>query len=187
MLAVNTPPIDGVSSDDWYRVLDTPAKVGGPTVDLGVRDNVGRAATWYIVTSVMDRLASRPGLGFTKSIAVAYPARVGSGSSYANGITRTAYIQHDVPDAQFVDMVVHEVMQLWNYQHNTGVANWVAAVCFDGDTHGLQEQPAIVIHEGSAEWAKNELMTQLWGRPRVRPTSPPSSAAITACSRACTC
>lgn len=112
-----------------------------------------------------------PGLGFTNSIAVVYPARVVSGSSYANGATRTAYIHNTAARDQWsVDTIVHEVMHLWNYQQ-TGVSNWLAAVCFDGNTHGFQEQPAIAFHEGFAEWAKNELMTRLWGRPRVRPTS----------------
>lgn len=192
MLAVNTPAVTGALERDWYTVFNTASKVDGPSVnagtrvfrastagDLGVLDNVRRATTWYIVKTVMDFLEGLgTGVEYKKGIKVFYPAKMVTGSSFANGLNRTAYIHKTAKRDQWnVDTIIHEVMHLWNYQHNRGVSSWVAAVCFDFNTHGFQEQPAIAFHEGFAEWAKDELMTNIWGRTKVKPSCRASLAA----------
>jgi hypothetical protein len=48
-----------------------------------------------------------------------------SGIAYANGITRCAYIHSGWWNVQ---TVLHEVVHLWNYDHNPGTANWFGAV-----------------------------------------------------------
>jgi hypothetical protein len=131
-------------------------------------DNARRAAIYYYAKTAMDNLASKGGgLQFTDPINFAYPAKVIS-SSYANGATRTAYIKGGDAD---VSTVLHELMHLWNYQHNHGTTNWLSAVWGDQSTHSFQEEPNVAFHEGFAEWAKNELMTVLWGKNKVKPAN----------------
>src|SRR5262249_1282519 len=127
----------------------------------------------------MDALKSRGGgIQFTNSINVAYPANVISGTSYANGVTRTAYIhRNSKTDQGNVDTVLHEVMHLWNYQHNTGTSNWIQAAMSGNSTHEFQEKAAIGFHEGFAEWGKNALMSELFGRKAVLPANRFSLAA----------
>jgi hypothetical protein len=186
-LTVRSPAADGVL-DDWHTVFETPSKVDGPEISAGTRvfrkgapgelgdaDNVSRAAIWYMADEVqrfLRKSEARFGhIGFEHPISVVYPAVLTgavTGSSYANGVNRTAYI---VKGQESANVVVHELMHLWNYQHNKGTSNWAAAVCFDGDTHGFQEHAAIAFHEGFAEWAKNELMRSIWGAPARLPLS----------------
>jgi hypothetical protein len=119
---------------------------------------------------VINRLTSAdPWFTFKRQITIAYPAKVVSGVSYANGVTRTAYIHKtDKSDQWDVDTVLHEMMHLWNYDHNYGVSNWLQAVC-DGNTHSFQEKPAIAFHGGFAEYAKDDLLHQVWGLSKMQP------------------
>ena len=57
------------------------------------------------------------------------------------------------------------MMHLWNYDHNTGTANWLAAVACPPDlsTHGEAEQRPIAFHEGFAKYAAQALLHELWG------------------------
>src|SRR5688572_17620749 len=142
MLSVNTPLLGGGLASDWYQVYETENTTDGPTVnvgtktfkagakgDLGVSDNIKRAHMFYWVKTVMDALKNKGGgIQFTNGINVAYPANVISGASYANGVTRTAYIhRNSKTDHGNRETVIHEVMHLWNYQHNTGTSNWLSA------------------------------------------------------------
>ena len=195
MLSVNTPLLENPLASEQYTIFETSNTTDGPTVNVGTRtfresgangeltkrDNARRAAIYYMCKKSMDHLASLgPGLGFTKSINVAYPAKVVSGISYANGVTRVAYIhgtdKSDDYERRGSDVVLHELMHLWNYQHNDGISNWVAAVCRGGTTHDFQEKPAIAFHEGFAEWAKDMLLTDIWRLPKIRPATRQSLA-----------
>lgn len=186
MLSVNTPLLGGGLASDWYEVYETTDKKDGPKVnigtktfsssangDLGDADNIKRAHMFYWVKSAMDALKQRGGgIQFTNPINVAYPANVISGQSYANGVTRTAYIHRNAKsDHGNADTVLHEVMHLWNYQHNTGTSNWIQAAMSGKDTHEFQEKAAIAFHEGFAEWAKDALMNDLFGRQAVLPAN----------------
>ena len=106
---------------------------------------------------------------FKKKITIVYPAKVISKTPYANGVTRCAYIHKNTRDTWWsLETVIHEVMHLWNYDHNTGTSNWLQAVC-DGNTHSFQEKPAIAFHEGFAEYAMDDLLHEIWGLNRVEP------------------
>ena len=134
--------------------------VGG---ELGVLDNIRRAIAWYVCKTLIDRLkAEDPYFAFANKIKVIYPAKVVSGIPYANGITRCAYIQNGWWNVQ---TVLHEVMHLWNYDHNHGTANWFGAVFCPPDlnTHAQAERRPIAFHEGFAEFASWELLRELWG------------------------
>jgi len=186
MLSINTPLLGGGFASDWYQVFETVNTTDGPTVnigtktfssgapgDLGKSDNIKRAHMFYWVKTSMDALKSRGGgIQFTSPINVAYPANVISGTSYANGVTRTAYIhRNSKTDHGNVDTVLHEVMHLWNYQHNTGTSNWIQAAMSGKSTHEFQEKAATAFHEGFAEWAKDALMSELFGRKAVLPAN----------------
>ncbi len=186
MLSINTPLLGGGLTSDWYQVFETNDTTDGPKVnigtktfsehaagDLGKDDNVKRAHMFYWVKTGMDALKSHGGgIEFTNPINVAYPANVISGQSYANGVTRTAYIHRNATtDHGNVDTVWHEVMHLWNYQHNTGTSNWIQAAMSGKDTHEFQEKAATAFHEGSSEWGKDALMSELFGRKAVLPAN----------------
>lgn len=57
------------------------------------------------------------------------------------------------------------MMHLWNYDHNTGTANWLAAVACPPDlsTHGKAEQRPIAFQEAFAKYAEQALLHELWG------------------------
>lgn len=186
MLSVNTPLLGGGLASDWYQVFETVNTTDGPKVDIGTKtfssgatddlsksDNIKRAHMFYWVKRTMDALKSRGGgIQFNSPINVAYPANVVSGQSYANGVTRTVYIhRNSKTDHGNVDTVLHEAMHLWNYQHNTGTSNWIQAVMSGKSTHEFQEKAAIAFHEGFAEWAKDALMSELFGRKAVLPAN----------------
>jgi len=172
--------------EEWMTIYTTPSKRGSGTLQigsrvfdddvsgtLGARGNVRRAITWYMVKTVQTRLAAEHDwLKYDRKIHVRYPANTVGDVSYAEGITMTAYIDvHGTSDAWDADTVLHEVMHLWNYQHNHGTTNWVSAVLHDGSTHGFQEDPNVAFHEGFAEFAKDELLYNIWGRDKRLPRS----------------
>lgn len=179
-LDVNRAVLDNPFDNEWSKVYETGDKVDGPSVNVGTRvfrvsaggelggDYARRAAIYYYAKSAMDHLAAKGGgIQFTDPVNFAYPAKVIS-SSYANGATRTAYIKATDADA---DTVLHELMHLWNYQHNSGTTNWLDAVWGDQSTHSFQEEPNVAFHEGFAEWAKNELCAALWSWRKVKPAN----------------
>jgi hypothetical protein len=167
-------PLDFVSPA--IEVFEHDREVEGPNIDvhtrcftpgasgeLGVLDNIRRAIAWYTCKTLIDRLkAEDPYFAFKGKIKVIYPAKVVSGIPYANGITRCAYIQSGWWNVQ---TVLHEVMHLWNYDHNHGTANWFGAVFCPPDlnTHAQSERRPIAFHEGFAEFASWELLHELWG------------------------
>ncbi|MGC2237179.1 MAG: carboxypeptidase-like regulatory domain-containing protein [Pyrinomonadaceae bacterium] len=139
----------------------------GANGELGTLDNRRRAITWFAVKTLINTLRNRDSyFAFKSKIRVIYPANNVSGACYANGVTRSAYIHStDKSDQWSVETVFHEVMHLWNYDHNHGTANWLAAVFCppDMDTHGQSERLNIAFHEGFAEFAANELLWQIFG------------------------
>ena len=182
--------------------------IEGASGELGSRDNVRQAISWYLIKTVINTLqATDSYFDFDGKIRVIYPSNVVSGTSYANGVTRCAYIHKNSSTDQWsVATVLHEVMHLWNYDHNYGTANWLAAVLCppDWDTHAQEEKRPIAFHEGFAEYAAYGLLHEMWGGetdsigPRrgrgtgsahqINPTPPTrSSATTTACTAASPC
>ena len=173
-LTVNEP-----QAIDWIDVHEDGAKRSAGTIDLGnirfssdapratLRRVINRrlATTWYIVRTLMGALAKRSSwLAFQDHIHVRYPAWTPSGQSWAEGLTMTAYIQSgNGTDHWNIGTILHEVMHLWNYQHNSGTTNWAAAVWGDQSTHGFQESPNVAFHEGFASFARDALIHELWG------------------------
>lgn len=135
--------------------------IGAPGV-LGDHFAYRRAITWSLVDSLMRWLESHdPWLAFGRKVHVRYPANTPGGSSWA--AIDTAYIHADERSDQWdIATVLHEVMHLWNYDHNNGVTNWLAAVLWDFDTHGEQEHPSIAFHEGFAEFAAYQMLTEMY-------------------------
>ena len=167
----------------WYTVYQSAAKQRGPTINIGTKrfrsgatGNLGRqeyvrqATIWHVCKKIMRELERRDSwFAFKKKITIVYPAKVISKTPYANGVTRCAYIHKNTRDTWWsLETVIHEVMHLWNYDHNTGTSNWLQAVC-DGNTHSFQEKPAIAFHEGFAEYAMDDLLHEIWGLNRVEP------------------
>jgi len=128
---------------------------------LGDHFAVRRAITWAMLTRAMDWLEDRdPWLGFGRKLHVRYPANTPAGSSWA--AFDTAYIHADeVSDHWDRGTVMHESMHVWNYDHNSGITNWLAAVIGDNSTHSEQENPNIAFHEGFAEFAAWQLLHEL--------------------------
>jgi hypothetical protein len=184
-LDVNTAFLSNPLASDWNEVFESADKTDGPNLNIGTKtfrvgasgdlggDRAKRAAIFYYAKTVMDNLAAKGGgIEFTGPINFAYPAKLPSAASYSNGVTNTAYILgSDKGDHANADTVLHEMMHLWNYQHNSGITNWLDAVWGDQNTHSFQEEPNIAFHEGFAEWAKNELMTLLWSKSKVKPAN----------------
>jgi hypothetical protein len=139
----------------------------GGNGELGLRDNRRRAIAWYVGKTLVNALeAHDPYFAFNGKIKVIYPANVVSGQCYANGVTRCVYIHSTATNDQWnVQVVLHEIFHLWNYDHNHGTANWFGAVVCppDFNTHSQAERRPIAFHEGFAEYAAWEMLRELWG------------------------
>ena len=132
--------------------------------------------TWYVCKTFSERLAAEDSwFAFKKRVTIVYPART-IGDSYANGLNRTVYLKSTgnlggKNDQWDIPTIIHEMMHIWNYDHNHGMSNWLAAVLWDFTTHNFQERQAIAFHEGFAEYAKHELLHEIWGFDKVKPLS----------------
>jgi hypothetical protein len=181
-LEINTGALANVGDflSPAIEVFEHSQEVEGPTINIGTRcfkagaggelgdrDNRRRAIAWYVVKRLINTLeAQDPYFAFNGKIKVIYPANVVSGLCYANGLTRSVYMHStNNKDLWNVQVVIHEVMHLWNYDHNHGTANWFGAVFCPPDlnTHAQSERRPIAFHEGFAEFAAWELLHELWG------------------------
>jgi len=175
-----------ILNSDWYRIYDKKDKKSGiinigtktfeksKSGDLGGVENYRIATAWYACKTVMSRLKSENSwFAFKKRIKIVYPAALLTKSSYANELTRSAYINpkkfDDGEDVKFLKNVIHEIMHLWNYDHDTGIIldNVIKSLC-DGTTHSSQEKPNIAFLEGFAEYAKGDLLHVIWGREKIK-------------------
>ena len=182
-LEVNTGALAGLENflSPKIVVFEHSQEVEGPTInigtrtftagasgELGIRDNIRQATVWYMCKKVINTMqATDSYFDFNGKIRIIYPANIVSGTPYANGITRCAYIHSTSSNDGWwsAETVLHEMMHLWNYDHNTGTANWLGAVACppDLDTHGQAEQRPIAFHEGFAKFAAQALLHELWG------------------------
>lgn len=144
--------------------IGTRTFASGASGELGDLQNRRRATAWYVWKTLIDTFISKDSyFAFNGKIKIVYPANVVSGKSYANGVTRSAYIHEKEPWS--IETVIHEGMHLWNYDHNHGTANWFGAVFCPPDlnTHGQAERRPIAFHEGFAKFAAQELLHEIWG------------------------
>lgn len=160
-------------------VYQSQQKEAGPRINLGTlalaagRSGLSTVShqkilTWYIIKRVIDTLAEN-GQPFKRKIRVRVPVATLFGAPWARGLLAdNVYITADTFN---LVTLIHEVMHLWNYQHNNGVSNWLGAIWGDADTAGLQEQPNIAFHEGFAEYAAWELAHLIWGLEKGLPYS----------------
>jgi hypothetical protein len=181
-LEVNTGALAGFENflSPKIVVFEHANEVEGPTINigdrtfktgasgqLGIRTNVRQATTWYLIKTIINKLQAVDSYFDLEKVKIIYPANVlVSKTPYANGITRCAYIHADNNiDWWSAETVAHEFFHLWNYQHNTGTANWLGAVACPPDlsTHGEQERRPISFHEGFAKYAAQSVLYELWG------------------------
>lgn len=160
----------------WLAALEMPVGMTGTFMDvgaltlregaageLGERDNVRRAVTWYVARAAMEFLSGlAAGLSFTQPITVSYPAVSRTGASYACRITRTAIIHRDAArDDWSVERVLRQVMRLWSSQCEGARSFWPPEQVGRSDSTGSAD-------DRFAELAANELMTLLWNSPISR-------------------
>ena len=145
--------------------------------ELGKEENQIQAIFWFAAQRLIRRLKREdPWLAFKGKVHVTWPARLFTGASFAQNVmkSRTAHIHRDVPDGHKILTLYHEIMHLWNYDHNKGTSNWLAGIAsfrhgLDFFTDGKQENPNIAFHEGFAEFAGWELWRTLFKIKRVKP------------------
>ncbi len=141
--------------------------------DTGAAEPRGHAEIWVLYRRVIAHMASYgSGLGFNKRVKVKHPHVKGSGRvSYANPLNDVIYLvrRRDNPanDAgRNVDTMIHELMHIWAYQHSVKenrMASYLLGHLRRG-THGLVERTHVAFHEGFAEWAKDRVMHDAFGR-----------------------
>jgi len=162
------------------EVLRDENKRSGKNIDFGViilddqavnnveRRHGCRAALWYTAKHISDELLSHDSwLGFDEQITIVYPS-----VWMTSGMGNRARIASDrfgsTPSYNRTD-VIHEIMHIWNYQHNSGTTDWVTAG-WNG-THNRQERPNIAFHEGFAQWASRSLQHLLWSGGQMLPAN----------------
>jgi hypothetical protein len=139
----------------------------GAAGEIGERDHVRRAVTWYVARAAMEYLGGLgAGLSFNRPIVIRYPVVSPSGGSYACRVKRMAIIHRDeARDDWSVERVLRQVMRLWSSQVAPARSYWPV------ETRGQRERTATPV-DRFAELATNELLTLLWDRP-ASPTRHP--------------
>ena len=195
-LEVNESKLDDLASFDlldtnWRTVWESNGQLEGPAVSIGTRvfaaggaQDLGnetfrrQALIWYVLRTAIDRLEAEDAwFAMNRKIAAIYPAHVDQ-----RHVVCQRPDANDLPapgqadDDWHPDMVLHEFMHLWNYDHNHGTINWLGAVCslrgehpIDLTTHNTQENPNVAFAEGCSEWASNALLHALWGVRQRKP------------------
>lgn len=181
-LEINTGALSNVADflSPAIEVFEHANEVEGPSInvgtrcfkagaggELGDRDNRRRAIAWYVCKKLINTFqATDSYFDFKDKVKIIYPANVVSGLCYANGLTRSVYMHTtNSKDLWDVQVLIHEFMHLWNYDHNYGTANWFGAIFCPPDlsTHSQAERRPIAFHEGFADFAAWELLHEVWG------------------------
>jgi hypothetical protein len=146
----------------------------GGAEELGGPIQRRHADLWFLARKMMGWLADfGPGLGFIekKPIAIKYPHKssfIGDGveASYSDPFNDTTFlIQNTQTDDFDLQTAMHELMHLWAYQHSSGETGLAWQLIIHGSTHnGRQSKTWTAFHEAFAEFAKNELYRQHFGK-----------------------
>jgi hypothetical protein len=153
---------------------------------LNNADHIVRAIFWNIALRLARRLRrANPALAFDGRVHVIWPGHTIGGASYASHVAdfltqRQVHIDQNVDNGNKTITLLHEMMHIWNYDHNRGTTNWLKGVMsrrhgWDLDTNGdlftpgQQEWPNIAFHEAFAEFAAEELRHELFGEPKPLP------------------
>lgn len=166
----------------WYLVYESDTERSPGSVDLGtftfdssgshdLNDYEARshADIWVLAKKAIDELASYgSAYEFGAQVKIKFPHSSWFGAveaSYANPYTRVVYIhEHDFE----ADVVLHELMHVWSYDHGTEEAVLADTLVGLGTTHGSTNAPTAFL-EGFAEYAAWELMAALFGEDEVAP------------------
>ncbi len=146
-----------------------------PTAAGGLQnpDNIVRAIFWTAALRLANRLRRvNPALAFTGRVHVIWPAQraVSSATHIAGLLTqRQVHVSQSVGNVSKLFILFHEIMHIWNYDHNRGSTDWVGAYLSGRDTMAAQEQPYIAFHEGFCDFAARELLTEFYGEPKRLP------------------
>ncbi len=142
-------------------LVELPSAVIREGATRATRNHARRANIWYVLKTVQDALREQdPWLAYLKKLTAVYPT---TATTWAAG--NSANIG---PGYYKVGTVIHEAIHVWDYQHNTGMTNWVCAWLIGG-THGRREPPSVAFHEGFASWASRQLLHDLWGHGQYKP------------------
>lgn len=163
--------ITAVELDDVHEsILDvgTISFRDGAAGEIGERDHVRRAVTWYVARAAMEYLGGLgAGLSFNLPIVIRYPVVSPTGGSYACRVKRTAIIHRDATrDDWSVERVLRQVMRLWSCQVAPARSFWPV------ETLERRHASATPV-DRFADLATNELLMMLWDRP-VSPARHPS-------------
>lgn len=135
---------------------------------LGDETNLARkqADIWVLYNKVFDQLASYgSSYKFTKKVEVKYPSNpLGKDNgSYADPITQNVHIiKEDGNDDFRTDIMIHELMHIWAYQHVSGALGLATNLISTWDTHCTEQQSSIVFHEAFAEFAMQKLANEMF-------------------------
>ncbi|MDZ7291773.1 MAG: hypothetical protein ONB44_16175 [candidate division KSB1 bacterium] len=89
-------------------------------------------------------------------------------ASYCNPTTKVIYIF----EKHFnTSKILHETGHLWAYNHMSGEICLTEGLLQTGDTHGLVNDHCVAFGEGFAEWWKDKMMEELFGKDPVLPFS----------------
>lgn len=157
--------------------------------DLGTFEAQQHADIWVLYNKVMTYLDSLgPEFQFQRKVAIKYPHnsclipdRSGGKTlerSYANPLNEVVYIAQNSRTDDFNEgTLIHELMHIWAYHHDTGLTGLVSAL-LGGGTHGLVSDSAVAFHEGWAEFAAEKLLEEIFGWEPFLPYNRPYEIAL---------
>lgn len=138
----------------------------GKSLDLGQERGIRTATTWHIVKRAMEKIIDKnPDFAFKKRFKIENHR---GGGAKGNAIGRKISLGRKSFE---IDVILHEMMHIWDYDHNQGTSNWPLAACIGFNTHNHREFKNIAFHEGFAEYAAWELLHHIWGWDKLLPST----------------
>ena len=173
----------------WYTIIEDNEMPSG-TVDFGDRTFKAGGANdlddfearrhadiWKLYQLAIEHMESMGSeFAFTTQIKVKHPHNGITGdsveSNYANPTTKVIYIiKNSQKDSFNVTTLFHELGHIWAYNHTSGEICLTETLLLDGGTHGLVDDHCVAFHEGFAEWWKDMMREELFGKSEVLPFS----------------
>lgn len=166
-------------------IYESDGRVSGPVLDIGdfvifgspgVRNvplpTHKKVLAWYICDCVLETFAGKgPEFKFKRKLHVKVDASPIFKASWARGLGMSIAYVIKLDGGDFFITLLHEIMHIWNYQHNSGTTNWLAHLN-SKEIDGVQQyEPYVAFHEGFAEYAAYEIAHHLFGRVKLLPFS----------------